>query len=300
MNSLKGYIALTRPANLPTAVADILAGAAVSLAMAFPDGWDLMTMGEVWLPLAFLSAASVMLYAAGVVFNDYFDRDTDAVERPERPIPSGVVPERSAAIFGAILMLIGVVLALIVSPTSGAIAALLAISILAYDSWAKKSTVLGPLTMGICRGLNLLLGMSILGFPSMWWMALIPVVYIGAITLVSRGEVSGSNKRHIRIAFFLYLLVLLLVLGSHRFGITSLWYALPFMIVFSLMILIPLGWAYRENTPDNIRRAVKAGVISLILLDACIAVIFAGWQAGLSVVLLLPLSLWLSKRFAVT
>lgn len=300
MNTLRGYITLTRPANLPTAMADIMAGAAVSLAMTYPNVFTDLDIGRFAGPVILLSLASVCLYASGVVFNDYFDRETDAVERPERPIPSGVVPARSAAVFGSVLMFAGVALAFMVSMISGGIAILLGAAILSYDSMAKQSTVLGPLNMGVCRGLNLLLGMSVIGFPVMWWMALIPVMYIGAITLVSRGEVNGSNRSHIRVAFFLYILVVTIVAGLYRYGVTSMWYALPFMIVFCLMILIPLWWAYRENTPDNIRRAVKAGVISLILLDACIAVIFAGWQAGLSVVLLLPLSLWLSRRFAVT
>lgn len=300
MHTLRGYITLMRPANLPTAIADILAGAAVSLAVTHPEVFTDLQIGSFASPVVFLSLASVCLYASGVVFNDYFDRETDAMERPERPIPSGVVPARSAAVFGSVLMLAGVVFAFIVSVISGGIAVLLGVAILSYDSMAKQHTVFGPLNMGVCRGLNLLLGMSIIGFPVMWWMALIPVMYIGAITLVSRGEVNGSNKSHIRVAFMLYVLVVAIVAGLYKFGVTSMWYALPFMVVFCLMILIPLWWAYRENTPHNIRRAVKAGVISLILLDACIAVIFAGWQAGLSVVLLLPLSLWLSRRFAVT
>ncbi|MBL7474149.1 UbiA-like protein EboC [Robertkochia sediminum] len=300
MNTLRGYITLTRPANLPTAIADIMAGAAVSLAMTYPDVFTDLNIGRFARPVILLSLASVCLYASGVVFNDYFDRETDAIERPERPIPSGVVTARSAAVFGSVLMFAGIALAFMVSTISGGIAILLGAAILSYDSMAKQSTVLGPLNMGVCRGLNLLLGMSVIGFPVMWWMALIPVMYIGAITLVSRGEVNGSNRSHIRVAFLLYILVVALVAGLYRYGLTSMWYTLPFIIVFCLMILIPLWWAYRENTPDNIRRAVKAGVISLILLDACIAVIFAGWQAGLSVVLLLPLSLWLSRRFAVT
>ena len=38
-----------------------------------------------------LSAASVCLYWAGMSANDWADRDLDAKERPERPIPSGRV-----------------------------------------------------------------------------------------------------------------------------------------------------------------------------------------------------------------
>lgn len=52
--------------------------------------------------------ASVSLYAGGVVLNDYFDREIDAKERPERPIPSGKVSKEFALLMGTILLLIGV------------------------------------------------------------------------------------------------------------------------------------------------------------------------------------------------
>ncbi|WP_344980642.1 UbiA family prenyltransferase, partial [Streptosporangium fragile] len=43
-----------------------------------------------------LAAASVLLYWAGMALNDWSDREIDAVERPERPIPSGRVSPRGA------------------------------------------------------------------------------------------------------------------------------------------------------------------------------------------------------------
>ncbi|ETZ98524.1 ubiA prenyltransferase family protein [Mycobacterium kansasii 824] len=38
-----------------------------------------------------LPLASALLYWSGMVLNDWADRERDAVERPERPIPSGEV-----------------------------------------------------------------------------------------------------------------------------------------------------------------------------------------------------------------
>ena len=46
---------------------------------------------------AVLPLASVCLYWAGMALNDWADRDLDAVERPERPIPSGRVAPRAGA-----------------------------------------------------------------------------------------------------------------------------------------------------------------------------------------------------------
>src|SRR5207302_1510764 len=52
-------------------------------------------------------AASTLLYWAGMVWNDYFDLAQDRKERPLRPIPSGRVTPRMAALLGTGLMLAG-------------------------------------------------------------------------------------------------------------------------------------------------------------------------------------------------
>ena len=82
---LKAYLQLCRPANLPTAAADVLAGTAISGLFAVEGAFQMADI-EV-LPFLLLVMASVFLYAGGVVLNDVFDIEIDRVERPERPIP---------------------------------------------------------------------------------------------------------------------------------------------------------------------------------------------------------------------
>ena len=77
-----------RPANIVTAIADILAGIVITGYLKFPE-YSL-------LPVFFLVLASVGLYGGGVVFNDVFDADLDKIERHERPIPSGLISKQSA------------------------------------------------------------------------------------------------------------------------------------------------------------------------------------------------------------
>lgn len=290
---------LTRPANLPTAAADILAGAAIagiipaamqSLPIAVTDTYNLL----------FLVLASVFLYAGGVTLNDVFDADLDKTERPERPIPSGVISIRLAAVFGGLLLLAGIIMAFLSSNASGIIACILAGSILLYDAFSKKFGFLGPLNMGICRGLNLVLGMSVLGEINWFWYAIIPLVYIFAITMISRGEVHGSNKRHIVLAAILYICVIISILTIVLLSSANNYTGILYLLFFSIVIFRPLTKAYTVNSPENIKKAVVAGVLSLIIMDASLAVAFSGWWYGLLVILLLPLSVWLSRIFAVT
>ncbi|MFS4416842.1 UbiA-like protein EboC [Maribacter sp. 2307ULW6-5] len=296
---LLGLARLARPANLPTAAADIFAGAALAL---WVNGGGvqsfLMANGISW---ALLVLASILLYAGGVVFNDVFDADLDAVERPERAIPQGVVSIQEAIAWGCILMIAGNVLAFLASPMSGVLALVLSAAIITYDAVAKNHGFFGPLAMGVCRGLNLILGMSVIAVMSpIWYLSLVPVVYIFAITLISRGEVHGNNKAHIVWAGGLFLtvaaamLLAIMHLGAHVLP------ALPFLGFFLFMVLRPLMGAHRDNSPKKIKKAVISGVLALIVMDACWVAGFADWTLALPVLLLLPLSLWLSKLFAVT
>lgn len=296
---LLGYARLARPANLPTAAADILAGVAVAGVFSNADN-AIFLSGIPSIDILFLVFASVFLYAGGVILNDVFDYKIDAVERPERPIPSGLVPLNSAAIYGGAVLSMGIVLAFFVHNLSGWVAIALAVAIIFYDAIAKKYDFFGPLSMGVCRGINLILGMSVLGTLGYWWMAAIPVVYIFAITLISRGEVHGENKNHIVLAGVLYATVIFAVLSLAFVYTDTIVFPLLFLVLFSILVFRPLIKAHSENSPQNIKKAVMAGVLSLVVLDASIAVSFSTWWYGLLILALLPVSKALSKLFAVT
>ncbi|MDO1511716.1 UbiA-like protein EboC [Maribacter confluentis] len=296
--ALKGYLELMRPANLPTAAADIFAGIAIILYLRNIEVLSFLSEngGDVFL----LVFSSIALYAGGVVFNDVFDAELDALERPERAIPSGRVPKRNALYFGAILILIGIALAFKCTVLSGIISVVLTTAILTYDGYFKQFGFAGPLNMGICRGLNLLMGLSILGSLTHWYISLVPVVYIFAITLISRGEVHGDNKKHIVWAGILYTIVFLSIALITVVKTDNMLVLVPFLLAFAFFTIKPLIKAYKDNSPKNIKKAVIAGVLSLIIMNACWVAGFANWQLALAVLLLLPLSILLSKLFAVT
>ena len=300
MNAVvKGYLKLARPANLPTAAADILTGVAIAGIFSVAPNASFFS-STLFYNVCLLVCSSVCLYAGGVIFNDVFDAALDAVERPERPIPSGLIPKRKATVYGSIVMLLGITLAFMVSYVSGLVSVVLTAAILLYDGYSKNNGFLGPVNMGICRGINLLFGISIIGSFPYWYLAFIPVVYISAITLISRGEVYGKNKGHIVFAAVLYSIVVLAVSVLSVFITEKALASLPFLVLFVYLVFTPLIKAYKENSPVNIKKAVKAGVISLVVLDAALAACFSQWWFGIVVLLLLPLSMYLSKLFAVT
>lgn len=285
------WLAILRPANVVTAAADILAGAAVAGA----------SLTHPALPL--LVAASASLYAGGVVLNDYCDRAIDRVERPERPIPSGRITPRAAATVGAALLLAGIALAAAAGPSSIAAATAVAAAVVIYDAAAKRHAFAGPLTMGACRALNLVLGMTIAprAAASGAWLAVLPLTYIAGVTVLSRGEVAGGRKPVALGAFVLIAAVVAaaaLVAAARPAGPSG--WALVLALVLAVRVLPPYRQAWREPSPVRIRAAVRRGVLSLVLLDAVIAAAYADIMMSLAVLATAILAGWLARLFAVT
>lgn len=298
------YLVLMRPANIVTAISDVIAGAAIC-------GFLILASETAdWLKLLFLVMSTIGLYGGGIVLNDVCDLELDKTERPERPIPSGQVTKNQALTLALSLYAIGIAFAFLCSPNSSIVAIAIVICASVYDKYGKHHGLLGPLNMGVCRGLNLLLGMSMLPFymiSDVLFISFIPVIFVAAITLTSQGEVLGNNKLSIIFALSLDGIIATILLSLSWFGIMNyfggvmnLWVALPFIALWFGMNFSAKLKAIIQNEPKNIMKAVKMGVISLIPLNASYVAGFSNWMFGLAVLLLLPVSIWLAKRFAVT
>jgi 4-hydroxybenzoate polyprenyltransferase len=289
VSGLRSHLELMRPANMVTALADILAGFAVGGLI----GGD---------KLPWLLVSGLALYGGGVTMNDFYDRRLDAVERPERPIPSGRVSAGSAWMLGMTLLLIGIGSAFFVSAASATIAAALAFTAIAYDSVGKHIPVLGPLLMGSCRGLDLLLGVS--ANPDVlserWIAGTISVAYIAGITLLSTGEVHGGSRLRSSISAALLVVAatgaLLLANGS------------LFQLGSAAVMVALLAWrvgpafykAWVQPGASQIRSAIKAGIISLVFLDAAVAAAYQGVWYALGLVALVLVVSRLARMFPVT
>ena len=287
---LRGYLELLRPANVVTALADVLAGYAVAGRANSPA-------------LPWLLIATVCLYAGGVVLNDFFDRELYSVERPERPIPSGRVPARRAAALGTALLAGGVLAAAQGTPAAAAIAAAIVVLVVLYDARAKRHALAGPLNMGLCRGLNLLLGVAAVpaALAGNWPIALISVVYIAGVTTVSRGEVHGGKTGAAAFALISLggVLAALTAIGLDAGGRGQI-LALVLTALLGYRILPPFWQVYKDPGPLVIRRAVKAGVLSLVLIDAAISAAYAGPLYGAAVLATALIAGSLARLFSVT
>ena len=298
--NLLAYAQLLRLPNVFTAFADIcMAGAATGAI------WDYPAV------FGYVLLSSASLYWAGMVWNDVFDRAEDAKARPFRPIPSGRVSVRTASTLGVGLLTAGLGFAVAAemqvlfqhdSQVPIRFAALLALAIFLYDGWLKRTPV-GPVAMGLCRFLNVLLGLSarpnfLTSDNTVFAVHLASVigVYIVGVTWFARTEEAASNRRQLFAASGVMAAahVLALLVPTQLPEGSSPWY-FPFLVVgFGFLIGQPLVAAIRCPEPKLVQAAVKRCILGLVVLDAVLATAFVGLP-GLLILLLLPPALLLGK-----
>ncbi|TWT75987.1 prenyltransferase [Posidoniimonas polymericola] len=305
--ALAAYLELMRFSNVLTAVADVWMGMAVSLG-ALPG--PALT--------ACITVASVCLYLSGMVLNDVLDAAHDARDRSTRPIPSGRVGREQAMTFGLGLMGAGLVAAglasvLTSSPLPAAVGVALACTIYAYDAWPKPSP-LKPLLMGACRGLNALLGMSLVqssvggdtvGFgPRLAAIPLGLLIYIVGVTLFARNEAAVSRRAALARGSLTALLgVAVLAAGpllpangaGVELRVAPLAWGLLWVVT-ALLIARRFAAALLQPRPATVQAAVGNAIQGVIVIDAALAWGYAGQLWGLAILALLPPTMLLSRR----
>lgn len=272
MSSLRAYLQLMRFPAVFTAMGDILLGFLLNR----------FSYAEAPLKLALLLVASSCLYLAGMVLNDVFDREVDARERPTRPIPSGRISVRSAQALGGLLLLGGVVAAAAVGIQSLIVAGLLASCILLYDAWAKR-TFLGPVVMGGCRFLNVILGASSFSqtmivwgpYPQIWIAGGLGI-YIAGVTWFARAEAGQSERRHLLGALAIIDAGLVLLL-AWAVKATAEWPNQVVVVAALAAIMLAINrlpiLAVRDPRPERVQAAVRVMLLSLLMLHAMLAFI---------------------------
>ncbi len=268
-------LSLGRVSNLPTVWTNLLA----ALVLAGGAVTDLRL-----LPL-FLGLT--LFYVGGMYLNDAFDAGIDAVERPERPIPSGRVARGTVFVLGFAMLGGGVIcLAWAGYATEQgtglwpALAGLaLGAAIVFYD-WYHKANPLSPVIMGACRLLvYVAAGVAIavpLPLPVLIG-GLLLLCYVIGLTYVAKQENLGEVKN---------LWPLIFLAAPLLYGL-SLSLEVPEAGAFLLALAVWMGlalWLVRRRQPGDIPKAVVSLIAGISLLDALlIAGSGALWLGGLAV-----------------
>ncbi len=130
------------------------------------------------------AAAAALVAAAGNVINDIWDYETDLVNKPDRPIPSGKVTKKAALNFYFILILTSLIIATTVSNIILAIILLSHLLLLVYSIGLKKILFLGNFVISFLTGFVFIYGGIIAGNI---YAAIIPACFALLINISREG-----------------------------------------------------------------------------------------------------------------
>ncbi|MBI5453765.1 MAG: UbiA family prenyltransferase [Deltaproteobacteria bacterium] len=289
MKTIYGYLRLLRVPRAFTAMADAVAGCLIASSSSV-DGTALL----------FLVLSSAAIYSGGCVLNDICDRNEDATERPERPIPSGAVSANGAVTLMLALLSIGLYLAFLAGAGSLVVALLIVALVLVYNFLSRANAVLGPLSMGIMRALNLVLGMTAgaVSFDERLLFPATTLFIVISITALGRVRHKGSSARKGFIvagwcaaAIAIFTLRELGIIGAGAF---------VFLALYGLYTGVNLDEALHSASSRVAARGAAALVIGIPLLDASYAAGAQDLSSGLSVALFFVPAYALSKIFPAT
>ena len=276
---LAGFFTLTRPIN------SFVAGLAAMVAY-------LIDTGTIIPAILFLFVIVVMITAAGNAINDFFDAEIDAINRPDRPIPSGAVSRGAARGFAVILFLTGILLSFFTNSLCIGITILNSFILLAYAAKLKSTPLIGNIVVAYLSASIFLFGGALNG-----WDGLIRIIPIAAITFfamlsrellkdaedVEGDRAGGADTVPIRIGikktteFALITAVLAVVASFIPYFWWGVWY-LGGIIAVDIIIIIAALRALSCETPACVKASkastlLKAGMFASLVVF-CLSAVF--------------------------
>ena len=288
--SARALVALMRlPYWLMTGGLSLLTAFAITKA---PLSMNLQTILLIFFSMAFITSA-------GFAINDYFDRESDAIIKPKRPIPSGALSLKQVVAVSGVLFTLGLVMAAFINWLSFAIIAVDSLLLLVYSYMVKrKSGFVANVLVGILTGTAFMFGeATVTNNLSIISLSLYPIAFgtiggnvlrdilsidgdskVGYPTLPQKiGSVSAAKVG----AIFFVLTGLLAPLPAIPFfaGHFTIYY-LPLILLWSILLiyssvrLITLG-----STIQNIRKYERLVTMTMILLPLALIVeaVLGGW-----------------------
>ena len=184
------YLALTRPGNMILTAIAVIAGSFIA---AGPEIMDFQ------IEVAICCVCSMMLVGGGNALNDYNDRETDKVNHPERPIPSGSISADTASIYAQALLGSGLLILLFAleNKMPFVIALIGIILLIAYENGLKAAGILGNITVGLMSGaVFLFAGMAVNDpGPTLWMFGLAVLATIPREIIKDIQDLEGDRDR---------------------------------------------------------------------------------------------------------
>ncbi len=276
----RGLIALLRlPYWLMTGGLSLLTAFAITKN---PLSLSIQTVLLIFFSMAFITSA-------GFAINDYFDRESDSVIKPKRPIPSGALSLKQVVAISGILFAVGLIMAAFINWLSFAIIAADSALLLIYSMLVKrKSGFAANILVGILTGTAFMYGQAtISGTINLISLSLYPIAFgtIGGNVLRDILSIEGDSKvgyptlpqkigsiNSAKMAAVFFTLTGVLAPLPYLIGKFTVAY-LPFILLWSVLLIYSSArLATSTSTLQNVRKYERLVTMSMILLPLALII----------------------------
>jgi geranylgeranylglycerol-phosphate geranylgeranyltransferase len=278
----RGLIALLRlPYWLMTGGLSLLTAFAITKS---PLSLSIQTDLLIFFSMAFITSA-------GFAINDYFDRESDAVIKPKRPIPSGALSLKQVVAISGVLFAIGLIMASYINWLSFTIIAADSILLLIYSTLVKrKSGFAANVLVGILTGTAFMYGEATITIPptvSLISLSLYPIAFgtIGGNVLRDVLSLDGDSKigyptlpqkigisNSVKVAALFFTLTGLLAPLPYFIGKFTIYYLPPILLWSVFLIYCSIRLATSASSISNVHKYERIVTMSMILLPLALII----------------------------
>jgi geranylgeranylglycerol-phosphate geranylgeranyltransferase len=232
--------------------------------------------------LGFLSV--FFISATSLILNDYFDLETDRINSPDRPLPSGLITPREVILLSAAVTTLGLIASFLISFTALLVAALVWAVGFLYNWRFKKAGFRGNLMVSFSVGMTFIFGGVVVGIPfeeSVWLFGIMSaLINLGEEIAADAMDMEGDRQtgsrslpvllgreNSLRISAAIFLLVSVISCVPFFFG----WMNWIELIPLLLMDMNIIHSAIKLLDPNLVNRRIY---IRRIYLGALAAILF--------------------------
>jgi geranylgeranylglycerol-phosphate geranylgeranyltransferase len=234
-------------------------------------------------PLLIALLVTFFVTAASMTINDYFDRNIDEVNHPNRPIPKGIITPNEMLLFSIVLLVIGGALSWLINPLCFFIAVFSIMFLVIYEVFSKQYGIMGNLTVAFISSISFTFGGAAVNNPA----ATLPLsgiaffIILGREIIMDIRDVKGDSIRRRTLpmqigeksasyvgCFFLIIAAILTPL-PFLLNIVTYWYLL-LIIPVDIITFFAVVWSLRDinnaaRSAEFLRVALAVGLVAFIL-----------------------------------
>ncbi len=272
MSKLSGFVRLIRPVNC------VMMGFAVLVGVVLAS-FQLSTIN--WLNVFYGFITGFTFCAAAMIINDYYDREIDVINEPNRPIPSGLVKVREALVFMVALIVVGFIFAFLVSPLCLVVAGVSLVITGTYLTVGKRSGLPGNFLVSLCVAIPFVYGsITAIGFVKLNVLLFASMAFLSNTGReITKGivDVKGDNSENVKTlavrfgektaaaaAVLFYISAVALTPVTWVLGLVGIWFV-PFVLATDVGLAVCSALLLINHSRETARK-IKSAVLFLFLM----------------------------------